>query len=370
MENWVLSRLPKPPVNHRGPSAHMSSTSQALPCCPPYWMMFRSPQESRLSRGRSSEFREMGPRPRSLSLSAADSRPPYIHRTVKFLLADSERDCGGYSEDDEGSSTEEDNFSRKRGEQSKGSRSKAPFSRLKELQQNPPHHLTAQTSPRSVSSHRKSKSASHEPQNVPPPPNREQSRVGSPLSYSQRVSKKRQSVPNSSGRRNQRLPTSRAFLQPRPSSAGTLPSSRNPRSTGQALRPRSSHGRASTYDSSKELLSALNQDERDLLEAITEKGYSLHTAIIALQKTGHRKPEQILSYLMACDRLCGQGYDKTQVEEALEMFQSCESKAAEFLHLLAQFNEMGFQQNAIKEVLLVHENHRERALEELMTRVA
>lgn len=44
-------------------------------------------------------------------------------------------------------------------------------------------------------------------------------------------------------------------------------------------------------------------------------------------------------------------------------------KAKEFLHLLSQFNEMGFQQNAIKEVLLVHENHRERALEELMMRV-
>lgn len=42
-------------------------------------------------------------------------------------------------------------------------------------------------------------------------------------------------------------------------------------------------------------------------------------------------------------------------------------QAAEFLHLLNQFHEMGFQQNAIKEVLLVHENHRERALEELMS---
>lgn len=45
-------------------------------------------------------------------------------------------------------------------------------------------------------------------------------------------------------------------------------------------------------------------------------------------------------------------------------------QAAEFLRLLAQFNEMGFQQSAIKEVLLVNENHRERALEELMTRMA
>lgn len=48
----------------------------------------------------------------------------------------------------------------------------------------------------------------------------------------------------------------------------------------------------------------------------------------------------------------------------------CVFQAEEFLHLLTQFHEMGFQQNTIKEVLLVHENHRERALEELMTRVA
>lgn len=45
-------------------------------------------------------------------------------------------------------------------------------------------------------------------------------------------------------------------------------------------------------------------------------------------------------------------------------------EAKEFLHLLNQFNEMGFQKNAIKEVLLVHENHRDRALEELMMRVS
>lgn len=35
---------------------------------------------------------------------------------------------------------------------------------------------------------------------------------------------------------------------------------------------------------------------------------------------------QILSYLVACDHLCELGYDETQVEEALEMFQNCETK--------------------------------------------
>uniref|UniRef100_A0A4W6D6Z3 Ubiquitin associated protein 1-like a n=1 Tax=Lates calcarifer TaxID=8187 RepID=A0A4W6D6Z3_LATCA len=124
------------------------------------------------------------------------------------------------------------------------------------------------------------------------------------------------------------------------------------------------------FDSAAELLSALSQEERELLETVTENGYPLRTAILALQKTGYRSPEKILKYLVASDRLCDLGYDEAQVEEALEMFQNCESKAAEFLRLLTQFNEMGFQQSAIKEVLLVHENHRERALEELMTRMA
>uniref|UniRef100_A0A3Q3RLU0 UBA domain-containing protein n=1 Tax=Mastacembelus armatus TaxID=205130 RepID=A0A3Q3RLU0_9TELE len=136
----------------------------------------------------------------------------------------------------------------------------------------------------------------------------------------------------------------------------------------QALRTGGSHG--VFFDTAAELLSALSQEERELLETITEKGYSLHTAILALQKTGYRSPEKILKYLVASDRLCELGYDEAQVEEALEMFQNCETKAAEFLRLLTQFNEMGFQQNAIKEVLLVHENHRERALEELMTHMA
>ncbi|NXT29183.1 UBA1L protein, partial [Syrrhaptes paradoxus] len=75
---------------------------------------------------------------------------------------------------------------------------------------------------------------------------------------------------------------------------------------------------------------------------------------------------QILRYLGACDRLLKQGYEEGQVEEALEMFQYSENKAAEFLRLLAQFNDMGFQQNEIKEVLLLCGNQREKALEELV----
>lgn len=42
------------------------------------------------------------------------------------------------------------------------------------------------------------------------------------------------------------------------------------------------------------------------------------------------------------------------------------SQAGEFLRLWEQFSDMGFQQDRIKEVLLVHGNHQEQALEELV----
>ncbi|XP_033023447.1 ubiquitin-associated protein 1-like [Lacerta agilis] len=120
-------------------------------------------------------------------------------------------------------------------------------------------------------------------------------------------------------------------------------------------------------DSTADLLSALSQEERDLIEPVLALGYPIRRAILALQKTGRQSLGQFLSYLSACDKLLKQGYEEAQVEEAMEMFQNSE-KAAEFLHLLVQFNDMGFQQADIKEVLLLCENHRDKALEELMTR--
>lgn len=56
---------------------------------------------------------------------------------------------------------------------------------------------------------------------------------------------------------------------------------------------RSLDSHATVHDSSVELLSALSPEEQQLLEAVTERGYPLRTAIIALQKTGHRTPEQV-----------------------------------------------------------------------------
>ncbi|XP_066130108.1 ubiquitin-associated protein 1-like isoform X2 [Saccopteryx bilineata] len=163
---------------------------------------------------------------------------------------------------------------------------------------------------------------------------------------------------------------------PRPSTAGAMPPLRSHKPTvaslspytclpplGQEPRPLITHR---AHPDSADLLSALSQEEQDLIGPVVALGYPLHRAIVALQATGRQSLSQFLSYLSACDRLLRQGYEEGLVEEAMEMFQFSESQAGEFLRLWEQFSDMGFQQDRIKEVLLVHGNRREQALEELV----
>ncbi|XP_045679874.1 ubiquitin-associated protein 1-like [Phyllostomus hastatus] len=163
---------------------------------------------------------------------------------------------------------------------------------------------------------------------------------------------------------------------PRPSTAGAMPPLRSHKPTVASLSPYTCLpplGREPQpliahrpHPASADLLSALSQEEQDLIGPVVALGYPLHRAIVALQKTGRQSLSQFLSYLSACDRLLRQGYEEGLVEEAMEMFQFSESQAGEFLRLWEQFSDMGFQQDRIKEVLLVHGNHREQALEELV----
>ncbi|XP_070686623.1 ubiquitin-associated protein 1-like [Pempheris klunzingeri] len=346
LEKWVITR--QHPV------------CQA-PSCPPYWLMFSTLQEGRRASRSRSDLWASRPRPRSHSLNSADIR--LLHpRTVKFQISDSEDEDGDY-EDNEGSSTDYAYEPIKIRERPRTAVPKETLSRVKEM-----HHCR----PCSPQTHRGLRGTSPlRPDGRQPLRAMEQhrSQQASPVLHGQKTSKKRQRSLGSLGRKyslNTPLadPAPSRVQQQRPSSAGPVVKNRRQKVLS------TSGSRGVFFDSVTELLSALSQEERELLETVTEKGYPLRTAILALQKTGYHSPEKILKYLVATDRLCELGYDEAQVEEALEMFQNCESKAAEFLRLLTQFNEMGFQQSAIKEVLLVHENHRERALEELMTRMA
>ncbi|XP_054633144.1 ubiquitin-associated protein 1-like isoform X2 [Dunckerocampus dactyliophorus] len=318
-----------------------------VPSCPPYWLMFSSPQECCRAPHRTGDPRCKS-RTRSYSLNAADVHWLH-HRTLSFLRSDSDEE-DGYCEDNEGSSSED--APRELAKSQERPRS-AALARVKDMHLGlPTLRCRPEVSPKSLRSHRGTSSDCGPPQVGPLPPG-------------QKSTKKRQRAQSAVGRLHPQIQapagsTSSRLQQQRPSSAG--PVIKNCRQ--KALRTGGAF-----LDSATELLSALSQEERELLEAVTDKGYPLRTAILALQKTGYNSPDKLLKYLVACNHLCELGYDEAQVEEALEMFQNCESKAAEFLRLLAQFNEMGFQQSAIKEVLLVHENHREKALEELMTRM-
>ncbi|XP_004712044.2 ubiquitin-associated protein 1-like [Echinops telfairi] len=168
-----------------------------------------------------------------------------------------------------------------------------------------------------------------------------------------------------------RVPPSGRRLCSRPSEPpprGPSPSlSPDPRlpptgSVPQPLNPNQSHPDSSSAD----LLSALSQEEQDLIGPVVALGYPLRRAIAGLQRTGRQSLSQFLSYLSACDRLLRQGYEEGLVEEAMEMFQFSESQAGDFLRLWEQFRAMGFQQDRVKEVLLLHGNQGEQALEELV----
>ncbi|XP_023669823.1 uncharacterized protein [Paramormyrops kingsleyae] len=349
LENWVLAGLvggyPRCPEVQQ-PDAPLEITSS----CPLHWLMFGSAEVCRLASPRGAELWGPSPRLGSLSLNPKVTIGPLPPR-VKFAISVSEDNMDSCSEDDEGSSSEDPAMTLP-------TSGPVPVPSLSEGG-GPLDFRSPQLSSCSLACYGQSSlhrgvalhCATHWQLSRP----RCLGSSGLCASSTSRDPAPSSTVQTSRVEQHQTAMQSQSpySSQPRPPPAG---------------RPLDSH--TSIADSSAELLSALSQEERDLLETITEQGYPLRTAIIALQKTGWQSPDQMLRYLLSCDRLCELGFDVTEVQEALEMFQNCETKAAEFLHLLAQFDEMGFQQNTIKEVLLVHENHRERALEELMMHAA
>uniref|UniRef100_A0A2K6TE41 Ubiquitin associated protein 1 n=1 Tax=Saimiri boliviensis boliviensis TaxID=39432 RepID=A0A2K6TE41_SAIBB len=125
----------------------------------------------------------------------------------------------------------------------------------------------------------------------------------------------------------------------------------------------------STQSSASELnghhtlgLSALNLDSGTEMPSLSV--LSVCTEESSPPNTG----PTILDYLFAHGQLCEKGFDPLLVEEALEMHQCSEEKMMEFLQLMSKFKEMGFELKDIKEVLLLHNNDQDNALEDLMAR--
>ncbi|XP_038600121.1 ubiquitin-associated protein 1 [Tachyglossus aculeatus] len=114
-------------------------------------------------------------------------------------------------------------------------------------------------------------------------------------------------------------------------------------------------------------LQGLSSGERHCVETVVNMGYSYQCVLKAMRKKGENI-EQVLDYLFAHGQLCEKGFDPLLVEEALEVCQCSEEKTTEFLQLMSKFKEMGFELKDIKEVLLLHNNDQDNALEDLMAR--
>ncbi|XP_038258097.1 ubiquitin-associated protein 1 [Dermochelys coriacea] len=116
-----------------------------------------------------------------------------------------------------------------------------------------------------------------------------------------------------------------------------------------------------------DMLQALSASERQCVETVVNMGYSYDNVMTAMKKKG-QNIEQVLDYLFAHSQLCEKGFDPLLVEAALEMYQCSEEKTTELLELMSKFKEMGFELKDIKEVLLLHNNDQDNALEDLMAR--
>ncbi|XP_033372819.1 ubiquitin-associated protein 1-like isoform X2 [Parus major] len=335
-------------------------TSEVVPTAPPCWLLLVDPADSYGGRGRDGAVR------RSISLSAADSS--YGHAKGRAVLSDTESDTwhseeGEYSDDEYSSTSWEENdkdetvLSRRRSSaRSVSSRHGFYQTRPKTspglLEPSPENNVRSPASP-DPSKQRRSMVIFNNMKNELEAARRKLAALVHPLNRAatgSRVIPVPRLLPQCPGT-NRSIkygpdldvsqqgtvgPTPPATVTPIPpikQHKPTVPSL----SPYTCLPPASTPGRPlschrSQPDSSADLLSALSQEERDLIEPVIALGYPTQKAILTLQKTGRQSLSQ----------------------------------AAEFLHLLAQFNDMGFQQNEVKEVLLLCGNQRERALEELV----
>lgn len=200
LERWILSKQhPVCPV----------------PSCPPYWEILNSPKDSCMCDHRNR------PRPRSHSLSSADARRVH-HRTVKFLISDSDEE-EGYCEDNEGSSAEyAPHFVNSR-ERPRSAASRHPLSRVKDMHFAP---STLHCKADSVDKPKAHRSTASFPDCRHPPLRaleQHRSQQASPLSERQKNGKKKQ---RSLGRKYSLNTTTAGFspstLQQRPSSAGPV----------------------------------------------------------------------------------------------------------------------------------------------------
>ncbi|XP_069379184.1 uncharacterized protein ubap1lb isoform X2 [Paralichthys olivaceus] len=293
LENWVLTGLQSGVPSQHQPQLS-SSSSGLLPSCPPYWMMFSSTQQSCMANRHSSDFWEPNPRQRSHSLNAD------IMRT-RFNISDSENEGDSMAQNAKTCVTMKVHSngaaSHQRGQQ------KAFIADLL----NPPSCLSSLPHQRRKNLRQCSLSVLEMSSELDPNEDNHEQSLSSHRILNTKTPNTRVfnsaipiRVPYNRANTVQRLPSITNYSTMKssnPESGVNLPVTLN-------LRGLPSSG----SDLSAELLSALSTEERELLGTITAQGYPVHTAIIALQRTGqqsldqrHHQPDYLLTVNPAGD---------------------------------------------------------------------
>lgn len=196
-----------------------------VPSCPPYWLMFSSPQVGHRVGRRGSDPCAHSARPRSHSLNSPDTRCLH-HRTVKFLVPDSD-DEDGDCEDNEGFSTEYARHPIKTRERPRSAAPRDRVSRVKDMHRGSSPHHCKPDSPQGLRAHKGSLSSLQDCRQSLRAQEQHRPQQSSPLPAGQKSSKKKQR-PLFTVTRKFSLNTSAVgpslsrLQQQRPSSAGSV----------------------------------------------------------------------------------------------------------------------------------------------------
>lgn len=110
----------------------------------------------------------------------------------------------------------------------------------------------------------------------------------------------------------------------------------------------------------------MGPDALAVVKHITDMGFPKSRVIRAVQKLG-ADGKKVVEHLCSVQSLVEKGYKAEQAETALHLHDQSESRALQFLELVAQFRDLGFDEEIVKEALLRTNNDRDRALDFLVS---
>lgn len=154
-------------------------------------------------------------------------------------------------------------------------------------------------------------------------------------------------------------PQSWARYSPLPPTPSPRPTEDRPRSTNLPCYVAIPE---STSTVGQDLYNRLTKEAQGCVDKLTSMGFPRDRVARAVQKLGQDEKE-VVEYLCLVDQLIEKGYNTYLAENALLLFQNSMQQACSYLDLYTQMQELGFNGEKIKEALVNANNDREKALD-------